>query len=242
MKERLFKFKKFSVRHERSAMKVGVDGVLIGAWAKAEGTRILDVGTGCGLIALMMAQRNENALIDAVEIDCDSALEAQENISASPWKNRISVYNKSFEEYIESLSGTSYDLIVSNPPFFDSGVINPATPRETARHQHGLSPKTLLENGVNYLKEEGRISLIVPFQYAESLIEIGNKLDLCLSRSCSVRDNVSVKEKRILLEFVNDPSQCLSDKNETVSLTMFGTSGEPTNEYRMLCKDFYLRF
>lgn len=241
MKERLFRFKRFSVKHDRSAMKVGVDGVLIGAWVSSEGIQMLDVGTGCGLIALMLAQRNEKAMIEAIDIDTASVAEAMENVSLSSWSDRISVYNMSFDEWLCQSPEKKYDLIVSNPPFFDSGIIKPTTTRELARHQGTLSPKRLICQGAQLLKPDGRLALIAPVEMKEGLLTAGKDSGLIPLRICFVRNKEYAKEKRVMIEFLNGEG---SNRIEPVEelLILFGPSGDPTQKYRDLCKDFYLKF
>ncbi|MDE6682224.1 MAG: methyltransferase, partial [Muribaculaceae bacterium] len=160
-------------------MKVGIDAILLGSWAEVKNRkRILDVGTGCGLIALMCAQRNSDAQIEAIDIDRGSVEEAQENFDDSPWKERLSVRKSDFIEH----KGTAYDLIISNPPFFSSGITKIANPRERARHQDILSPKVLMEKGCGMLNPNGRIAMIVPFEQVEELIQISLSNELSLIR------------------------------------------------------------
>ena len=138
-----FQFKKFTVWHDKCAMKVGTDGVLLGEWASTERCqRILDVGTGTGLIALMLAQRS-TAILDAIDIDSDACLQAQENIAKSPFANRIQVYQTSLSEYMPD-ENIKYDLIVSNPPYFIDSLKCPDTKRNLARHTDTLSLPDLL--------------------------------------------------------------------------------------------------
>lgn len=241
MKERLFRFKKFSVKHEKSAMKVGVDGVLIGAWASPEGIEMLDVGTGCGLIALMLAQRNVMARIDAIDIDTASVEEAIENVTSSPWADRINVYTCSFDK-LDSLDiAKKYDLIVSNPPFFDSGIDKPSTSREKARHQGELSPKILVSKGRRLLNSGGRLALISPIEMKDPLLTAGEESGLSPRRICYIKDNVNSKTKRVMIEYsIEEGSE--KELPEEEMLIMFDLSGNPTQKYRNLCKDFYLRF
>lgn len=241
MKERLFRFKKFSVRHDKSAMKVGVDGVLIGAWASPEGNKILDVGTGCGLIALMLAQRNEKAHIDAIDIDMPSLEEARVNVVSSPWADRISIYECSFDQLDYFFTEKKYDLIVSNPPFFDSGIENPSTSREKARHQGGLSPKKLVCKGRQLLNPGGRLALICPVEMKGNLLIAGEESGLLPKRICYVKDNENSKTKRVMIEYSIGESY-EKDLPEEEILVMLDNSGNPTPKYRNLCKEFYLRF
>lgn len=243
MKERLFKFKNFSVAHSKSAMKVGVDGVLIGAWADTEGESILDAGTGCGLIALMMAQRNANAKIIGIDMDKDSVEEAKWNVKNSQWGNRIEIKLQSFNEFIiqETPKEKKFDLIVSNPPFFDSGVSAPFTSRERARHQGPLSPISLIRNGKKILSENGRIALIAPSEMIERIKATVKEEGMTIKRICFVAHHPGAVFKRIMVEIINN-MEVGSNVIGVEELIMFQQAGEPTESYRQLCQEFYLHF
>lgn len=237
MKERLFRFKQFNVSHGRSAIPIGVDGVLVGAWADCRGDRLLDVGTGCGVIALMLAQRNPTAMVDAIDVHRPSVEEAEENFRNSPWSGRLAVKEIPFSAL--SSSGEKYDRIVSNPPFFNSGVDSCESDRMKARHQGELSPYSLLEAGSGILTEDGRIAMIVPSEMADALTDFAAGKGMTLLRECYVKDHEGSPEKRVLLEFGNQPH---TETGVTEHLTMFLSSGEPTDRYRRLCGQFYLKF
>lgn len=267
MKERLFRFKQFSVCHQRSAMKVGVDGVLIGAWASCAGSRILDVGCGCGLISLILAQRNPSAYVTGIDIDPPSIEEARENVNNSPWSDRINIIEMSFEKLCNVDEMPKFDALVSNPPFFKSGINSPLTPREVSRHQASLSPFSLISVGSRLLKPGGRLSLIAPAEMSINLIENAKFSGLSLQRICYVRDNEAAPRKRVMLEFQTslpqekyfshqsdnkipkdfEKNMSIGRKEKEVSLmngelTLFEKPGLPTDAYRFLCGDFYLRF
>lgn len=234
-----FRFKKFAISHHRSAMKVGVDGVLIGCWTSVEGvSSILDVGTGCGLIALIMAQRAPAAEIVGIEIDKASAGEAAENVILSPWADRITVIEGSFPE---ALASRRFDLIVSNPPYFDSGVRCAVTPREIARHQGELSPTSILENACAFLHPGGSVAMVIPLEICESISAEAERLGFLLRRKCMVRGHVNAPFKRVLLQWILTNDAASADAEET-SLTLEITPGNPTEEYRCLCRDYYLKF
>lgn len=240
-----FRFKQFAVSHHRSSMKVGVDGVLIGCWTSTYGShRILDVGTGCGLIALIMAQRVPGALIDAIDIDTSSIDEARENVEASPWSDRIRVFNCSYSlvanMMVENKEG--YDLIISNPPFFDSGVKETFTAREKARHQGELSPLSILEGALELLSPGGSVAMVVTVEIADYLETQATALGYTLTGKCLVRGHDKAPYKRTMLQWrLRMPESNVSIK-EPDFLTLERSPGEPTEEYRALCKDFYLRF
>lgn len=240
-----FRFKQFAVSHHRSSMKVGVDGVLIGCWADVHGAkRIIDVGTGCGLIALIMAQRAPEATIDAIDIDSPSIEEAQENFLASPWADRLKATECPYSGAASLLGRNEkgYDVIISNPPYFDSGVTETVTAREKARHQGELSPLSLLEGAVELLNADGMIAMVVPTEIADSLEENEYSIGLTLERKCHVRGHKDAPFKRVLLQWrkVRDGEDRDDVKPEYLTLEL--APGEPTDEYRSLCKDFYLRF
>ena len=144
-----FQFKKFTIAQDRCAMKVGTDGVLLGAWARG-GKRVLDIGTGTGLVALMMAQRFTDAVVDAVEIDHDTAGQAMENVSSSPFANRVKVFAKALQDFEPD---TPYDCIVTNPPFFSNSLLAPDSSRTMARHTVALSFADILAFAARHLAE-----------------------------------------------------------------------------------------
>ncbi|HTH55510.1 MAG TPA: methyltransferase [Cyclobacteriaceae bacterium] len=229
----IFHFKKFSVRHDQVALKVGTDAVLLGAWADVDNAfRILDVGTGSGIIALMLAQRtSENVSIDAVEIEEQDALQAKENILESPWPKKIVVYHKAIQEFT---SLHKYDLIVCNPPYFENSLLPPSTSRAQARHTQRLSADELIEHSTRLLNHTGKLSVILPT--AE-----GNLFKAkALSRLHLVRETAffSRKEKpqeRWLLEF--SPTSRAITSNP---LVLYSLNDKKTEAYISLTKDFYL--
>lgn len=247
-----FRFKKFTVEHDRSAMKIGVDGVLLGMWADVEGaSRILDVGCGCGVIALMCAQRTVDAVISAVEIDVNAAEESKDNFSNSPWSGRLTARCMNFIELEES---EKYDLIISNPPYFNSGVDSSGSARTLARHQGELSPLTLLSKGSRILNPNGRIAMIVPAEQLPEIVGHGRSEGLEPCRITLVKGNRRAEIKRALIEVVKtDVSSDRNDENEMKLedgdncfinniLVLEEEPGVPTPEYRRLGRDFYLKF
>lgn len=189
-----FQFKQFTVSHSRSSMKVGVDGVLIGAWGAVDGAYGIDVGCGCGLIALMAAQRNSNAYIDAIDIDTPSVEEATCNFFNSPWSGRLSAKMADAIEFSKRPDNLEkYDFIVSNPPFFASGISDPSTQREKARHQGSLSPFTLISAAERLLRPGGTLSMIVPFD------QILPASSLEIERECHVADREGKAPKRKMI-------------------------------------------
>lgn len=233
-----FQFKQFTIYHDRCAMKVGTDGVLLGAWCNIpKNGNILDIGTGTGIIALMAAQRSSfsQVSIDAIEIDRDAYLQAKENISSSPWSNKIQVINCSLQEYAE-MSETLYDHIVSNPPYFDNTLPPKSLSRQMARHTASLTYEEFVSNAVKLLKPEGHISVIYPADQDRQLTGIAVSNKLWVSRKVWVKGRPNVFPKRVLVEWGKSPVSYIEEELviETAPLTY-------TPEYIDLTKDFYLK-
>lgn len=239
MKEDVFRFKKFDVSHSESSMKVGVDAVLLGAWAGINAHNILEVGTGCGVISLMLAQRFPDATITAIDIDVASIEEARKNFANSPWSSNIKGVIEEFPIVNSSLH-FKYDLIVSNPPFFLSGVICPSTPREKARHQDSLSVFSLLRYSSQLMKDDGRLDMIFPSDYYEKVIKVAEENDFICVRECWIKNKEAKETKRIMAEF----KKRRSEKDESIekSQLILFEDGVPTSDYIDLCKDFYIKF
>jgi len=219
-------------------MKVGMDGVLLGAWADASGAeRILDIGTGTGLIALMMAQKNNLAQIDAIEIDPEAFPEAFLNVQQSPWNGRIQIELSSFQEFTEQ-TDRKYDLIVSNPPFFTNGIKAPIENRAQARHSHSLPLNVLISGAARLLNENSRISLVLPIESLQEVEKLATLNVLFISRLCRVKPNPIKPEFRILIELTN--SECAIQESEL--MIEFEKHHDYTPEYKELTKDFYLKF
>lgn len=231
---RPFKFKRFECSHAVSSMKIGVDAVMLGAWADASGERVLDVGCGCGVIALMIAQRNGYADIMAIDIHSESIEEASANFVASPWGARL---HAAVEDFSEMKAGRDrFDLIISNPPYFDSGVSRPDTPRLVARHQDTLSPEVLVARSVEMLTPTGRLAMIVPASFEQSLEACASAVGLRVSRACRVAGTKSSAPKRVMMEFARHTAK---EKVEE-SLAIEYSPGRYTGEYMALTGEFYL--
>lgn len=228
-------FKKFAVRHDRVAMKVGTDGVLLGAWTSVENAQhILDIGTGSGVIALMLAQRTgEGTVIDAVEVSADAA-QAHENFEASPWKHRLRIHRVSLQQFTP---GVHYDLMVANPPYFVESLKPPDEKRTLARHTVTLDHSDILVAAQHMLQPNGRLSLILPFAEAAVFEEQAGQHELFCRRQCAFRSRPTKMPLRYLLEFSRHPGAV--EKSE---ICLYGTGNEPSAEYRSLTGDFYLNF
>lgn len=231
-----FQFKQFTVYHDRCAMKVGTDGVLLGAWANASGAgTALDIGTGTGLIALMIAQRNTNALIDAIDIDLDAVAQAKDNINNSPFSSRIACFNTSLQDFQEQ-TDRKYDLIVSNPPFFIQSLKSPVWSRTLARHTDSLTMKDLIRGASLLLSERGRLSIIYPYEYKDELQLLAQQSGLFTSYIVNVYPTDDSSPKRVLMEF----SKVVSDFSES-NLVIEKKRHVYSDEYAALTKDFYLK-
>ena len=229
-----FRFKQFAVEQEDVAMKVGTDGVLLGAWANSDNVkRILDIGTGTGVIALQMAQRNPIAHIHAVEIDDTAAKRARANFDISPWAERLTVEQTAVQEFEPS---EKFDLIVSNPPYFVDSLLPPDAKRSTARHTHDLTFEELDNAVCRLLDENGRFALILPITEFEKYLAL---TQLHLVRRCDVCPVEGGAIKRIMGEFAKQPTTEIEIENIAIER---GRRGDYTDDYRALTKDFYLKF
>lgn len=236
MANHYFEFKRFTVFHDKCAMKVGTDGVLLGAWTDfGECKSILDVGTGSGLIALMAAQRNTTAQITAVEIDKDAASQARENAGDSPFKDRIEVLGISFQKYASN-TDRKFDLLVSNPPFFVNALPSPDAKRTDARHADSLTVTEIFKLSRKLLADKGKISMIYPYQELENIKTAAASEKLYLSRETVVFPTPLSPARRLLLEFRADKP----DRIITSELVIESKRHTYTREFTQLVKDFYL--
>lgn len=232
-----FQFKQFTIRQDRCLMKVGTDGVLLGAWAGERGARtILDIGAGTGLIALMLAQRAPEARIDAVELDPGSAGQAAENIAASPWSDRVRLFCSSIQDFTPP-EGRLYDLIVSNPPFFTGALKSPNPGRNQVRHGEALSFSDLLWSAGRLLSSQGRFSLILPYAEAKAFQELAVHYHLFPNRIREVHTRSGKPVERVLMEFGRSPGSLV--KESALCLHGDGVGGR-SEEYGALTEGFYL--
>lgn len=200
----VFKFKKFSIQQDQCAMKIGTDAVLLGAWANiAQASSILDIGTGTGILALMAAQRNQNAYIDAIEIDNNAAQQAQGNFKNSPWSDRINCYATSIQQYNVDYPEKQYDAIISNPPYFElekNTAINKRS-RQLARTTAALSYDQFLDVAQQNMKPQGQLSLILPIQAGQLFIEKALKKNIYLAKKVEVIPREGKSANRLLMQF-----------------------------------------
>lgn len=236
MPESHFRFKKFEIQQDRCAMKVGTDGVLLGAWIQPEKNikRVLDIGTGTGLLALMLAQKSA-ALIDAIDIDKSSVEQAKENFNSSLWPERLNAIHCSLQNFIKSTS-EQYDLIVSNPPYFNDSYKTSDNSRTLARHSNeSLSFDALIEGVVKLLAADGRFYLILPLKEGEAFEIMAAARGLFASRITSVFTRKGKPPKRVLMLFQFSKQLIVTDE-----LIIQNDHGDFSDDYRKLTKDFYL--
>jgi tRNA1Val (adenine37-N6)-methyltransferase len=244
MSNAYFKFKQFTVHQEHCAMKVGTDGVLLGAWAEVENARTaLDVGTGTGLIALMLAQRNPELHIAAIEIDKTAARQAQANVEHSPWKERITVHAEDFRSFDTS---ERFNLIVSNPPYFLNALNSPNEQRNMARHAGGLNYELLCSHSFELLNEGGKLCIIVPAEVETAVMDVAFRHHLSPTRRVQVFTKPGKPCRRLLLSFTKPSTKLLSDidtflpscSQETLYIETANQRFTP--EYIALTREFYL--
>lgn len=242
-----FRFKQFEIEQDRCAMKVGTDGVLLGAWAEG-GQRILDIGSGTGLISLMMAQRYPGAQVLGIDIDPEACLQARENVQASPFAERVEIACCALQELgseggrVESegfsclIVEGGFDAIVSNPPFFVNSMKNPDSKRTLARHTDSL-PFPVLMNGVKrWLSEDGVFSAIVPAEVVEQFVSEAYCSGLLLTRKCGVKTVERKQPKRYLLAFRKHRVGPLEEDIKT----MTDSQGNRSSWYAKITEEFYL--
>ncbi len=232
-----FQFKQFLVRQQKTAMKVGTDGVLLGAWVNVQNEqKILDIGTGTGVIALMMAQRT-SAQITGIEIEKNAADEARENCQNSPWPDRIKIKYVSFQEFAFR-SDEKFDVIVSNPPFFENDQKSADGKLAIAKHSDFLTFDELLFGAEKLLTSEGKLAIILPVIQAERFLEKAKKTGLYLFRLTKIKPTPDKEVNRYLMEFSKKNTELKND-----CLTIFEKDARHFSKpYQNLTKDFYLNF
>ena len=238
MRGKGFTFKLFHINHSRCAMKVGTDGTLLGAWASLpDSTRnILDIGTGTGLIAIMTAQRHPDAQICAIDIDSDCILQAEENVAACPWSERISLHHTPLQGFMPE---EKFEVIISNPPYFVDSLLPPDAQRSTARHTTTLPFEELTDGVIRLLAPEGRFALILPPAEYERFLS-ASRGRLFVARRCDVWSTPTSDVKRIMAEFQTTPPAEPATPDKLI-IEEFGAMGY-SEKYKLLTKDFYLKF
>ena len=234
----MFSFKKFSVQQDKTAMKIGTDGVLLGAWTPVNHNpeSVLDIGTGTGIIALMIAQRSTAIQIDALEIDEDAYEQATDNFENSPWNDRLYCFHAGLDEFVEEPED-EYDLIISNPPFYSEDYKSDNEQRDLARFQDAMPFEDLIEAADLLLSEFGIFSVIIPFNEEETFISLAAEYELFPFKITRVKGNSTSEIKRSLLAF----SRIEKSTIEIDELVIEIARHEYTPEYITLTKDFYLK-
>lgn len=232
-----FKFKQFTVEQDRCAMKIGTDGVLLGAWVSVKNKpfSILDIGAGTGIIALQLAQRSNAEMVDAIEIDENAYEQCVDNFENSPWGDRLFCYHASLEEFVEDIEG-KYDIVISNPPFYSEDYKTTDKSRDTARFTDALPFDELIESVSRLLSDEGIFVVIIPRKEEEKFIKMASEVNLFPNRICRVRGTETSEEKRSLLEFSFEKNSLKLE-----NLTIENSRRNYTEEYTKLVQDFYLK-
>ena len=232
-----FKFKQFTIHQDRCAMKVGTDGVLLGAWTSLHNKpeSILDIGAGTGLIALQMAQQSAAETIDAIELDEEAYEQCVENFEASNWADRLFCYHASLQEFTEEIDD-NYDLIVTNPPFYTEEVTSGNTSRDAARQSLSLPFPELLQSVKKLLSAKGSFAVIIPFKEEEDFITLTSENGLHLNRLTQVKGTPSSEVKRSLLQFSFTKTTVLKTE-----LVVELKRHAYTQEYQKLTAPFYLK-
>ncbi|KGL58781.1 tRNA1(Val) (adenine(37)-N6)-methyltransferase [Polaribacter sp. Hel1_85] len=235
-----FRFKEFTIHQDKTAMKVGTDGVLLGAWCSVDNypDTILDVGAGTGVISLMIAQRSDAMTIDAVEVDENAYEQTVANFEESDWGDRLYCYNATFQEFADEIAEEEevYDLIVSNPPFYTDEFETENEARNKARFTTSLSFKELIVGVSKILSENGIFAIVIPFKEEANFIALAIENNLFLNKVCRVQGNPSSEIKRSLLAFSFDQTEI---KEESLIIEI--ERHQYTKEYIDLTKDFYLK-
>lgn len=229
-----FQFKQFFIEQDKCAMKVGTDGVLLGAWAKIKDGNVLDIGSGTGLIALMIVQRNSNVVVDTIDVEENAFIQSTINIDNSKWKDRVFAHHVALQDYTPD---KKYDTIISNPPFFNN-TYQPKEQKRNIARQNSLLPFEQLASHVNrLLKPEGVFSVVLPKE-VEHFVELAKKHSLYLNKKMNVFPNPKKACKRVLLEFSRKEDEVVEENLiiETDKRHVYSA------EYELLTKDFYLEF
>lgn len=215
-------------------MKVGTDAVLLGSWANSVGKNALDVGTGCGIVALMLAQRFPNLQIRGIDIHEDSVEDAQFNFERSPWQDRLLAEKRALQSMTSAIG--MYDLIVSNPPYFQNSTSAPSIHRHNARHTSNLGYEELTFCSAKLLTPNGSLAVILPAEQLKQFIKMAHDLGLYLWRQTTFLPKAKSPAERVLLQFLKQPTPPIKTK-----LVHYTNDGEWTTGYKGLTKEFYLK-
>ncbi len=233
-----FTFKKFTVQQNKCAMKIGTDSVLLGSWCPIDNkpNSVLDIGTGTGIIALMLAQRSKAEQIDAIEIDEDAYEQCVDNFEASPWKDRLFCFHAGLDEFIEEPED-EYDIIISNPPFYSEDNKTNDSQRDLARFQEALPFEDLIEAADLLLSENGIFAVIIPYKEEERFIDLCSKMELFPIKVTRVKGSYSTPIVRSLLAFKRYELSALNADELVIEINRH----EYTDAYIHLTNAFYLK-
>ena len=233
----MFSFKQFTIQQDRCAMKVGTDGVLLGAWTPIDNQplSILDIGAGTGILSLMLAQRTNAEQIDAIEIDEEAFEQCVDNFENSPWGDRLFCFHAGMDEFVEEPED-AYDLIISNPPFYTDDYKTENLSRDIARFEDALPFEDLLEAVDLLLSEKGIFSVIIPFKEEQNFVDLAKHFELFPFKITRVKGTPTTEIKRSLIAFSRIEKDILIDE-----LIIETTRHQYTAEYISLTKDFYLK-
>ncbi len=232
-----FQFKSFTVHQDRCAMKIGTDGVLLGAWATLDHRpfSILDIGAGTGVVALMLAQRSMAEVIDAIEIDDSAYEQCVDNFEGSPWGDRLFCYHAALQEFAEEIDDT-YDLIVSNPPFYTEDYKTDNTQRDLARFSDAMPFHHLTQSVGKLLSETGKFVVIIPYKDEKDCLDHAAAEGLFANRILRVRGHKTAELKRSLIAFSFEKTTVVEEE-----LVIETSRHAYTEDYKKLTKDFYLK-
>lgn len=234
MSNNYFEFKQFRIEQHRSAMKVSTDSVLLGAWVNCDGAdTILDIGTGTGLLSLMLAQRTV-ARIDAIDIEEGAIEDARANARRSPWREKISISKADFRTFAHS-HPAHYDLLISNPPYFEHSLKTSCEKKNMARHTDTLTYEELLRGAQEALTERGKLSVILPWEKKAIIIDLAGKEGLYYQKGTNIKPTPHKNFNRVMMQFGREHRRCATED----TLQIRDEKGLYTFEYRELTKDYY---
>jgi len=229
-----FRFKQFTIEQDKTAMKVGTDSILLGSWldVKSKYNFMLDVGTGTGLLALMMAQKTTNSSITALEIDLAAYHQAEINIKASPWKERIKLISTDARQWS---SEDKFDLVISNPPYFSDSILSKDSSRKNARHQVGFDLEDLVKVWCIQGAEDSELACVLPVDESKKMIALVESKNYSLKNYLAVRSKPKSLPNRAIMLFSKEKAPAIKSE-----LCIYSDKGVYTKEYIALTKDFYL--
>lgn len=232
-----FQFKQFTVNQDQCAMKIGTDGVLLGAWTSVDHNpfNVLDIGAGTGILSLMIAQRSNAEQIEAIEIDDDAFEQSAENFENSPWNDRLFCFHASLVEYIEAVD-EKFDLIICNPPFYSEDYKTEDKARNLARFSDAMPMEHIILAVISFLSENGKFSIVLPHKMENTFIEEASLIGLFPNRILRVKGNPNSEIKRSLIEFSYTETE-----THTSELIIETKRHQYTDDYINLTKDFYLK-